>query len=83
MNRSCRSGTTRTSRAPTRAPGMLPTTMAMPARYSMLPSRPCSMTPGMAKIMMAMSDVPEARLMGMSKTASISGTMMKPPPTPT
>ena len=41
------------------------------------------MTPGMAKIMMAMSDVPEARLMGISRMASISGTMMKPPPTPT
>ena len=41
------------------------------------------MTPGMAKIMMAISDVPEAKLMGISRTASISGTMMKPPPTPT
>ena len=49
----------------------------------MLPMIPCSITPGMAKIMTAMSEVPDALRMGMPIIESMSGTMMNPPPTPT
>ena len=41
------------------------------------------MTPGTARIITAMSDVPDAWRMAMPTSDSMSGTMMKPPPTPT
>ena len=81
--RSVRSGTRLTSWAPSTAPGIDPTAMAMPTRKCTLPKSACSTTPGMARIVTAMSDVPLAFFMGRSMSERNSGTMMKPPPTPT
>ena len=41
------------------------------------------MVPGTARIMTAIRDVPEVSFMGTCRTDIMSGTMMKPPPTPT
>ena len=60
---------------------MEPQATAMPAIQLMLPSKAWAMVPGTAKIITAMSDVPEVTRMEMCAMEIIIGTMMKPPPT--
>ena len=55
----------------------------MPAIQLMLPSSAWVTVPGTARIMTAISDVPEVSFMGTCRMDIISGTMIKPPPTPT
>ncbi len=62
---------------------MEPQATAMPAIQLMLPSSAWVTTPGTARIMTAISEVPEVSFMGTCSRAIMSGTMMKPPPTPT
>lgn len=69
--------------APRVAPGMEPQATAMPAIQLMLPSSAWVTVPGTARIMTAISDVPEVSFMGTCRMDIISGTMIKPPPTPT
>ena len=62
---------------------MEPTATAMPTTQFTLPRKAWYTTPGTARIMTAMSEVPEVSLMGVWTNWSMRGTIKNPPPTPT